>query len=197
MQIDSRPELKFEERFAVEQLSRAISALGLRTEVGVAGLETAFRAEFGSSSASIWSSGSGSRHSDTVSDSAALSDDTAARAGGLRVAVNWQIFRGMLLSSRPNPTWRRVRSLIEMTTHTPGANRLFDSEDHLGHRNIESSLVDARETHQGGGSVKKRRPASLSLSSRPAGSSFPGASHYTRQQRGSAARAAWGERDVD
>ena len=45
--IHSRPELKFEERFAVEQLSRATSALGLRTEVGVAGLETAFRAEFG------------------------------------------------------------------------------------------------------------------------------------------------------
>jgi amidohydrolase len=47
--IHSRPELKFEERFAVERLSSATSALGLRTEVGIAGLETAFRAEFGSS----------------------------------------------------------------------------------------------------------------------------------------------------
>jgi metal-dependent amidase/aminoacylase/carboxypeptidase family protein len=42
--IHSRPELKFEELFAVEQLSRAATGLGLRTE---AGLETAFRAEFG------------------------------------------------------------------------------------------------------------------------------------------------------
>jgi amidohydrolase len=45
--IHSRPELKFEERFAVAQLSQATASLGLRTEVGVAGLETAFRAEFG------------------------------------------------------------------------------------------------------------------------------------------------------
>ena len=47
--IHSRPELKFEERFAVEQLSQVTAGLGLRTEVGVAGLETAFRAEFGRS----------------------------------------------------------------------------------------------------------------------------------------------------
>jgi len=45
--IHSRPEPKFAERFAVEQLTQAATGLGLRTEVGVAGLETAFRAEFG------------------------------------------------------------------------------------------------------------------------------------------------------
>ncbi len=45
--IHSRPELKFEERFAVEQLCRVAAGLGLRVETGIAGLETAFRAEFG------------------------------------------------------------------------------------------------------------------------------------------------------
>ncbi len=45
--IHARPELKFEERFAAEQLSKAAAGLGLTVERGIAGLETAFRAEFG------------------------------------------------------------------------------------------------------------------------------------------------------
>lgn len=45
--IHERPELKFEENFAAEQLSSAAADAGLQVEKGVAGLKTAFRAEFG------------------------------------------------------------------------------------------------------------------------------------------------------
>jgi amidohydrolase len=45
--IHGRPELKFEEHHAVEQLCKAAAGLGLRVETGIAGLETAFRAELG------------------------------------------------------------------------------------------------------------------------------------------------------
>ncbi len=45
--IHSRPELKFEERFAAAELCKAAAGLGLEVETGSAGLETAFRAEFG------------------------------------------------------------------------------------------------------------------------------------------------------
>jgi len=45
--IHARPELKFKEHFAAEQLSKAAIGLGLKVETGIAGLETAFRAEFG------------------------------------------------------------------------------------------------------------------------------------------------------
>ena len=45
--IHARPEPKFKEHFAAEQLSKAASGLGLKVETGIAGLETAFRAEFG------------------------------------------------------------------------------------------------------------------------------------------------------
>jgi len=46
--IHERPELKFEEHFAAEQLSKAAAGLGLKVERGIADLQTAFRAEFGS-----------------------------------------------------------------------------------------------------------------------------------------------------
>ncbi|HUY29100.1 MAG TPA: amidohydrolase [Candidatus Binataceae bacterium] len=45
--IHDRPEPRFEEVFAAEQLSAAAAALGLNVEHGVGGLKTAFRAEFG------------------------------------------------------------------------------------------------------------------------------------------------------
>lgn len=45
--IHDRPEPRFEEVFAAEQLTAAAEALGLQVERGVAGLKTAFRAEFG------------------------------------------------------------------------------------------------------------------------------------------------------
>jgi len=45
--IHARPELKFKEHFAAEQLSKAAIGLGLKVETEIAGLETAFRAEFG------------------------------------------------------------------------------------------------------------------------------------------------------
>ncbi len=46
-EIHEHPELKFEERFAADLLTRAARELGLEVEKGVGGLETAFRAEFG------------------------------------------------------------------------------------------------------------------------------------------------------
>jgi amidohydrolase len=46
-EIHEHPEMKFEERFAAEQLTGAASAMGLEVEKGVGGLATAFRAEFG------------------------------------------------------------------------------------------------------------------------------------------------------
>ncbi len=48
-QIHAHPELKFEERFAAGLLSGALGDLGVEVERGVAGLETAFRAEIGNS----------------------------------------------------------------------------------------------------------------------------------------------------
>ncbi len=46
-QIHEHPELKFEERFAARLLTAAAREIGLETETGVGGLETAFRAAFG------------------------------------------------------------------------------------------------------------------------------------------------------
>jgi amidohydrolase len=46
-EIHEHPELKFEEHFAADLLSRAAKELGLEVERGVGGLKTAFRAEFG------------------------------------------------------------------------------------------------------------------------------------------------------
>ena len=46
-QIHEHPELKFEESFACDLLTRAIRGLGLEVQAGIAGLPTAFRAEFG------------------------------------------------------------------------------------------------------------------------------------------------------
>jgi amidohydrolase len=48
-QIHARPELKFEERFAAGLLTGALTEIGVEVERGVAGLETAFRAETGKS----------------------------------------------------------------------------------------------------------------------------------------------------
>lgn len=48
-QIHARPELKFEERFAAGLLTGALGEIGVEVERGVAGLETAFRAETGKS----------------------------------------------------------------------------------------------------------------------------------------------------
>jgi amidohydrolase len=45
--IHDRPEPRFEEVFAAEQLTGAAAAMGLQVERGIAGLKTAFRAEFG------------------------------------------------------------------------------------------------------------------------------------------------------
>ena len=45
--IHARPEPKFQEHFAAEQLSKAATGLGLKVDTGIAGMETAFRAEFG------------------------------------------------------------------------------------------------------------------------------------------------------
>src|SRR5262249_30697303 len=47
--IHARPELKFEEHFAAQQLAKGATALGLKVETGIADLATAFRAEFGRS----------------------------------------------------------------------------------------------------------------------------------------------------
>jgi amidohydrolase len=46
-EIHEHPELKFEEHFAADLLSRAAKELGLEVECGVGGMKTAFRAEFG------------------------------------------------------------------------------------------------------------------------------------------------------
>jgi amidohydrolase len=46
-QIHNKPELRFEERFAAQTLTRALTAFGLTAQRPVGGLETAFRAEFG------------------------------------------------------------------------------------------------------------------------------------------------------
>jgi len=48
-QIHAHPELKFEERFAAGLLTGALGEMGVVVERGVAGLETAFRAEAGKS----------------------------------------------------------------------------------------------------------------------------------------------------
>src|SRR6201987_1634267 len=48
-QIHAHPELKFEERFAAGLLTGALGEIGVEVERGVAGLETAFRAETGKS----------------------------------------------------------------------------------------------------------------------------------------------------
>jgi len=48
-QIHAHPELKFEERFAAGLLAGALGEIGVEVERGVAGLETAFRAEAGKS----------------------------------------------------------------------------------------------------------------------------------------------------
>lgn len=47
-QIDSHPELKFEEHFAARLLTGAIAGLGVKVETEVAGLKTAFRSTVGS-----------------------------------------------------------------------------------------------------------------------------------------------------
>ncbi|HYL59488.1 MAG TPA: M20/M25/M40 family metallo-hydrolase, partial [Candidatus Acidoferrales bacterium] len=46
-EIHEHPELKFEEHFAADALTRAAAELGLQVERGVGGLATAFRSEFG------------------------------------------------------------------------------------------------------------------------------------------------------
>ncbi len=48
-QIHAHPELRFEERFAAGLLTGALDEIGVEVERGVAGLETAFRAETGKS----------------------------------------------------------------------------------------------------------------------------------------------------
>jgi amidohydrolase len=52
-QIHAHPELKFEERFAAGLLSDALAEIGVKVERGVAGLETAFRAEAGKSGPTV------------------------------------------------------------------------------------------------------------------------------------------------
>jgi amidohydrolase len=52
-QIHERPELKFEEHFAAEQLSLALRDMGLAVERGIGGLPTAFRAEIGRGSPAV------------------------------------------------------------------------------------------------------------------------------------------------
>src|SRR5438445_13406406 len=52
-EIHEHPELKFEEYFASNLLARSIRELGLKVETGIAGLKTAFRAEFGASGPTI------------------------------------------------------------------------------------------------------------------------------------------------
>ncbi len=51
--IHARPELKFQERFAAEQLCTALGGLGVEVERGVGGLETAFRAALGKSGPTV------------------------------------------------------------------------------------------------------------------------------------------------
>ncbi len=46
-QIHARPELKFQEHFAAEVLTAALQSLDVAVERGVAGLQTAFRAQTG------------------------------------------------------------------------------------------------------------------------------------------------------
>jgi amidohydrolase len=52
-QIHEKPELKFQEHFAAGLLSGAARELGLPVEIGVGGLATAFRAEFGNSGPTV------------------------------------------------------------------------------------------------------------------------------------------------
>jgi amidohydrolase len=52
-QIHERPELKFEEHFACDLLTKAIRAMGLEVEAGTGGLPTAFRSEFGGSGPAV------------------------------------------------------------------------------------------------------------------------------------------------
>jgi amidohydrolase len=52
-EIHAHPELKFEERFAAGLLAGALGEMGVEVERGVAGMETAFRAETGKSDRSI------------------------------------------------------------------------------------------------------------------------------------------------
>src|SRR5579863_2742220 len=52
-EIHEHPELKFEERFACNLLARSIRELGIEVETGTAGMDTAFRAEFGRSGPTI------------------------------------------------------------------------------------------------------------------------------------------------
>lgn len=51
--IHQHPELKFQEHFACELLTRAIGKLGLEVQIGVGGLETSFRSNFGNSGPTI------------------------------------------------------------------------------------------------------------------------------------------------
>ncbi|MHB8383906.1 MAG: amidohydrolase [Candidatus Binataceae bacterium] len=51
--IHDHPEPRFEEVFAADQLAGAAQALGLQVERGIAGLKTAFRAEFGASGPTV------------------------------------------------------------------------------------------------------------------------------------------------
>jgi amidohydrolase len=52
-EIHEHPELKFEEHFACDLLTKAIRALGLEVETGTAGMATAFRSEFGESGPTV------------------------------------------------------------------------------------------------------------------------------------------------
>src|SRR5271167_2856267 len=52
-EIHQHPELKFEEHFACDLLTRAIRELGLAVEAGIAGMPTAFRSEFGVAGATV------------------------------------------------------------------------------------------------------------------------------------------------
>jgi amidohydrolase len=52
-EIHEHPELRFQEHFAADLLTRAAKELGLEVERGVGGLETAFRAEFGAAGPTV------------------------------------------------------------------------------------------------------------------------------------------------
>jgi len=64
--IHARPEPKFQEHFAAEQLSKAATGLGLKVDTGIAGMETAFRASSGALTVPPSQSLRSTMHSPTV-----------------------------------------------------------------------------------------------------------------------------------
>ena len=91
-QIHAHPELKFEERFAAGLLADALGELGVEVERGVAGLETAFRAEvgkFGNSGKSGSSGKSSKSDRSDKSDKSGKSDESDRSAPTVAILAEY------------------------------------------------------------------------------------------------------------